>query len=663
MKKNRLLKTFLVAMLMAAALPAFPQGEWKWANYWTGNDGSGSTFNHVVSTAIDDDGNVYVFGNFGGNAQIYDQNQSSYFCNIASIISANTPGTALIKFDSNGNTLWKKVIKSNYDLSNMPYDMCLKDGRITIAGEYSWNLGINKQVWFVDTLITQQVATAYSSNEHNPPFTFGTYTYFISFDLDGNKLESHFVKVKSRELYQGQQVDFPIGRRVIGNYPLCIDNYGNTYLAVSTQYGGVESSPFTVVIDEDSSKTYNLSLPGNCNSSLYLSNIMVYKFSPTWELMWMKLVVNHTEGLSPALPYDSINPEFRPYVGGLNVDENSNLYLSGYIADIFMYDEYNQYPMYIYWDSTHRATINDHGLSHYLPFIIKYDANGNIEWANQAFVRNPDNYSFFNKTIWTDHCVKGQYVYISGYADLLDGLSAEYSFGEESNIVPISQYSSYFVRFNKSDGTFESCGIVPGDKNGLDIGESSLPAVTNNHLLGMCRNYFSSYYLLNYFNVDGHFDYADTIWYTSKNHSARLGVAVNENGKIICNMIANQDLTFGNDLTLNFDDHLHSHAVVAFRYDPSILEPYPEDPIGLVSHNETPVVIYPNPATNTLYVEMNDDIIKCVTILDMSGKELFRQKIFENKGIINVAFLSRGMYYLKTIGEKGTLNLGKFIKF
>ena len=132
----------------------------------------------------------------------------------------------------------------------------------------------------------------------------------------------------------------------------------------------------------------------------------------------MRLVVNHTEGVAPALPYDSINPEYRPYVGGLNIDNNDNLYLSGYIADMFMYDEYHQYPMKFFWDSTHFATVSDHGLAHYLPFIIKYDADGNVQWANQAFVSNPSNSGFYNKTIWTDNCIKDHVRSASRRSDL-----------------------------------------------------------------------------------------------------------------------------------------------------------------------------------------------------------------------------------------------------
>lgn len=663
MKKNRLLKTFLVAILMAAALPAFSQSEWKWANYWTGNDdpmNSNTPFNYIVGSAFDTDGNIYILGAFGGNATLYDQDQSTVFSHLPSIVTSNTKGIVLVKFDTTGRIVWSKIIKST-DMDCRPYGLLIKDNQVLIAGEYTFDYGNNKQLWFIDTLITQQVALAYPSGVRNPPYTFGTFSFFSIFDLDGTNIENHFAYILSRELHNGQQhTETPLGDGYAGSRPICQDSQGNTYFATSRYYGGVDTLPFTVMVD---GVAYQFYLPGNCYGPYPINNIMLYKFSPTWELEGLNLVIDHTVGLSPAIPEDTLNPFIAPFVGGMSIDENNDLYISGYLEGMNMYDEYHQYPIQIYWDSTHYATIADHGLTQYLSFIIKYDADANLLWANQTFSDNTQNDNWNNTINWTDNFVKDNSVYLSGRADNLANTNTIYYFDNVNNILPVSQNSTFFVRFNKQTGEYESCGVVPGERSTLDLGSTAKPVVINNHLLIVPRNIYKTSRLLCTFNINGNFERADTISHLHTKFDSRHNLEIDNNGYILFDMTTSEDLTFGNDLTLNFDDHQHSHAVVALRYDPSILEPYPEDPIGIVSHNETPVVIYPNPATNTLYVEMNDDIIKCVTILDMSGKELFRQKIFENKGMINVAFLSRGMYYLKTIGEKGTLNLGKFIKF
>lgn len=666
MKKHFTLIFTLFLLLLQ--IPASAQGEWKWANYWTGNDdpmSGNNPFNYIVRTAFDDDGNIYVFGSFGGNASIYDQSQDIYIASDVTIALANTPGAVLAKYDTMGNLLWKKSIKGSHDNSCLPYDMAIQNDRITIAGEYSWDYGSNNKLWFIDTLISQQVALSYPSNEFHPPFTFGHYTYFVSFDLNGNMLESHFIKTLTRELYDGQHFEYPLGQRLVGAYPVCMDGQNNTYIAISTQYGGVDSLPFTIIIDEDSLKTYQIFLPGNCvDPSYVVNNILIYKFTPTWELDWAKVVINNTDGLASLIPNDTINPPyFFPYIGGLNIDENDNLYLSGTIEGMDMADAFNQYPMSIFWDDSHFATVNDHGLAMSLPFVIKYNSSGNVQWANQAFVRNPANTALNLRISWTDNCVTDDAVYLVGNADLLEGLSAQYFFDNENNTMPITQSSAYFVRFNKINGEYESSGIVPGEKSAFRIGKTARPAVINNHLLMMPANYTNTLWQLCYFNTNGIFEKADTISHSHNKFSSRHDVKIDEQGHILCGMTTSEDLTFGNDLTLNFDDHQHSHAVIAYRYDPSILEPYPEDSTGIAEYNDlgNPVHLYPNPTASTLHVENEDSFIEHIVILDMSGKELLRQNVLTHRYEINVSSLPNGMYIVKITTQEGT-HINKFVK-
>jgi hypothetical protein len=143
--------------------------------------------------------------------------------------------------------------------------------------------------------------------------------------------------------------------------------------------------------------------------------------------------------------------------------------------------------------------------------------------------------------------------------------------------------------------------------------------------------------------------------------SANQEVVINETGHILNSFITTQDLSFGHDLTLNFDDHQHSHAIIAYRSDPSILAPYPEDSVGIAFYNEGSIRLYPNPAANTLYVENEDSPIEYVIVLDMNGKAILRQDVLEHKAIINVSFLPNGMYFVKTYCN-GSFQINKFVK-
>jgi hypothetical protein len=184
----------------------------------------------------------------------------------------------------------------------------------------------------------------------------------------------------------------------------------------------------------------------------------------------------------------------------------------------------------------------------------------------------------------------------------------------------------------------------------------------NNHFLGLFLYDFSIGSLLNYFNTNGQFIKADTIICSDANRIAGKIVAT-EVGSIVCDFVAYQDMNFDQNITLNFDDHQHSHAVIALRYDPSILEPYPEDTTGVVSHHglNNPVKLYPNPVANTLFIENEDTPIEHVFVLDITGKEIFHQEIFDNRVEINVSSLPNGMYMVKALCN-GSFQISKFVK-
>ena len=676
MKKHFTLIFTLFLLLLQ--IPASAQGEWKWANYWTGNDdllNPSHAYNYVVRTAFDDDGNVYVFGSFGGNAFLYDQNQEIRFSDIPDIESNSSPGNVLAKFNAQGDLLWYKFIKStNGDC--LPYDMVIKDSVILIAGEYSWTYALNKPFWFFDTLITVQTALSYGNGAYQPPFTFGNYSYFVYFDPNGDIIQKHFVQTKSRECYGKTHAIAPLGSRFIGGYPICIDNDNNIYIAVSMQYEGNESDPYGIIIDCDTANMYNIYLPGNY-CGLSLNNIMLYKFAPDWRLVWGKPLVHHTEGLSPAIPTDTVNPSFRPFVGGMSIDNQGNLYISGYLMDMFLTDQYNQYPMYIYWDNVHRAIIDDHGLAFCLPFIVKYDSAGTVQWSNQAFMKHAPTATWYNKIYWTDNCVTGNSVYLLGDTRVTEGYSTLYYFDNENNNMDISQSSCYFARFNRDNGSFENSGVFPGEKT--CSGETAKPAVVNNHLLCLSKDFFNRYFILGQFNTNGTFKKGDTIVNNSGTMSANQGIVLNETGYLLNSFISTQDLTFGNDLTLNFDDHQHSHAVVALRYDPSILEPYPEDTTGIAdrgSLSRAVVRAYPNPTTDKVTVEVmmpledgevylgditTNFTMERVTVTDLAGKVVLQRAVSGTHTELDFSALPAGTYIITASGEMGQWE-GKVVK-
>ena len=97
--KKSLIPFLLLALLYVTATA---QGEWKWAHYWSGSDGSYSSYyNYITNTAFDNEGNLYVFGAMGNNP-VYD-GESFEYCSEAMTGGANNPSILLAKFDTLGN--------------------------------------------------------------------------------------------------------------------------------------------------------------------------------------------------------------------------------------------------------------------------------------------------------------------------------------------------------------------------------------------------------------------------------------------------------------------------------------------------------------------------------------------------------------------------------
>ena len=647
--KNQLSLFVATLATLFVTLTASAQGEWKWANYWTGNDdplNSTNPYNYVVRTAFDDDENVYVFGSFGGSAQLYDQTMSTWICDNVAVATANTQGCILVKYDSAGNYLWSRTIKKAKQGECRPYDMVLRDGKIVISGQYSFSYSLGEQLWFLDTLITEQTALSYPSGEYHPPYTFtdGLNTFVSCLDLDGNVLENHFVKTLSRA--QDYRLAYPINSGV-GDCPMCVDSYGNIYMAAGVTYEGPDTLPWTVVIDEDATKTYDFYLPGYSDLS-GINNMMLFKFSQNFDLLWTKLVVDHTVGVAPPIPLDTINPYYTPYVRGLSIDDEDNLYLSGYLMDMWVMDAYNEYPMSIYWDSTHYATIADQSLAKNLPFIIKYDSDGNVQWSNQAYVKNEPFTDFYNSMIWHDNFVDDGGIYIVGQAGSTQEQNPLFYFDNETNHIALLpntyQHTSFFVKFDKETGHFDALGQTPGLHTAASEGQR--PAVLNNHLIGLFLYDFSTGSLLNYFNTNGQFIKSDTIFGYDDNRNAYKTI-VSESGNIVCDFRCKQNINFGHDLTLNFDDHQHSHAVIAYRSDPSILEPYPEDSTAVPQYDErlSEIRLYPNPATDRVVIESPEGLpVGMVAVTNESGQLLFLQPATSCRTELSVRHLPAGLY-------------------
>ena len=623
------MKRPLIPFLALALLyvTATAQGEWKWAHYWSGGDGSyNDYYNYITNTAFDDEGNIYVYGSMGGSAVI-DGNTFQFTTN-AEVLSHNEHSVLLAKFDTLGNMLWHKEMRCVDEIA-VPKWMEVRDNKVFVAANCGFH-GSYADSWlyYWDTLIVKNQINAMPQEEQNPPFKTGcVWTCLAQFDLDGNLLEDLFFETLSRDTNYGHRRMSTLSQNTTSPDPVHLDNEGNYYIFTPIQYYGVESAPYTILVYGDSNRTYDLYMPGNadptCTQSC-LNNAMLYKFSPDGNLLFAKPLVEGTDGIAPSYnTCDTINRYFYTYFEGMSFDEDDNMYVSGYVRLAQHLNgqggELHDYPVHIWWDSTHCLTMNDISSAACCNFIIKYDTSGNVVWINQVYSRgasnpNDNSYAFAN---WYGNVYCSGNVYILGNAAYKIDSAAMIYFDEESNSLQRYHDSfsdiGFFVRLDATTGHYFKQGIVPYEQ--AVVGER--PAVLSNRIFAYSSVNHNSEGIIEW-TSEGEFININTITSLNPLINRRPSVNMNERGYLLIDLNASGVISFDDNVVANCPEE-HSNAVFALYHDPRFAEPFvPDDTVDIVEyqHNrESDIYLYPNPT--------NGEAIVCGYMYDYRSIELF----------------------------------------
>ena len=666
---KRSITPFLAFVLLIATATA--QGEWKWAHYWSGQDGSYSNyFNYIANTAFDDEGNLYVYGSMGNNPIV--DGEPFEFCSQPMPLSQNVRSTLLAKFDTLGNMLWYKVVKSSEGTADAVW-MEVRDDRIIISGstfalegvEYYYN---STWLYYMDTLITGTQVHNIPSEERQFPFRPGRYTFFATLDKDGNLLESHFVEAFTRELHPNGstyiQAPECLCSHMAGTCPFHVDSQGNIHVFTYFSYGGTEDYPYTIVVDGDTNRMYNLFLPGN--TDMAISNAMHYKFTSAWTLDFAHLLVPHTDGI--ATPYeltgDSINPQFECHLYGLSFDVEDNMYLSGGIKlglnSVSYGGNLHDYPVHIWWDDSHYLTINDISSAESANFVIKYDTDGQVVWSNQISTRgewNPDNSESSSRAYWFGNVIDDNYLYIIGTGGY--GSDALIYFDSENeylqSTIGTNKDIAFFARYDAITGNYLNHGIVPGVESIFE--RQAQPSVIENKVLALAADAVLQNHSLVMWGNDGTFLQRDILY--SSQRLQKTSVCTSEEGYIAVCMMTLGPVTIENDLTVNCSSG-RSSAVIAMKHDPELLVPYVKVP-----EYKSPSLklrLWPNPASSFISVDCGDMQPKTILMFDENGKELRRISCNNNLAVISLVGFPAGTYLLKAVSSDGTTAVGRFVK-
>ena len=624
--KNQLSLFVATLATLFVTLTASAQGEWKWAHYWTGGDGTlGSYYNEITNTAFDEEGNIYVYGSMGGSPQF--DGLTFLFANNGTVLNRNDRTILLAKFDTLGNMLWYKVVKSSSETA-FPLWMEIRNNKVYISGNCGF-YGDYSDDWlyYLDTLVYKYQLNSIPEEQQELPFkAYRRWTFFAQFDLEGNLLEDHFIEAYSRDSF------FNGADSIRANETLCLPDYtapfhigndGSMYVFTRILYRGNENSPYSILIDGDTNKYYDLYFPGSVGALGNINNAIMYKFSSNWELDFSKLIVSHTDGIASLYPLinDSITRYYYVRFRDMSFDENDNMYLTGnvQVVDSDPAGEQHQYPIHIWWDSLHCITIQDKTSLRQCCFVLKYDNLGEFCWSNQIYTKDNSGIATASAA-WNGCIIYNNSLYIVGTGYYQEG-SLIY-FDSEDNYLqrfqPNSSDISFFVRYDKLTGQYLNHGIIPAEQ----AVSGYLPAIINNRIFSFSNvNY--NYRIISQWRTDGVYIGSDTI--SSPMPLADGSLIANEGGNLLVNFRANAPVYFDNNVSVNCPSG-QSSAVFALYHNPEFTQPFvPDDSVGIdeyYQNREREIYLYPNPTDGHTTVCGYMYGYRSIELLDLQGRKL-----------------------------------------
>ena len=424
MKKGLILIGLLVLTLSATRAQ---EPQFLWAKGYQGQavQTINGSMDRITSVQTDSIGNVYVFGTSGLNARLDGHNICSMEDDTTHAI-ANASAMFLAKFDTSGVMQWCRSARfrgQGYGGGNShALDMVIKDNKIHILGlmtyDGNWTFRVPDWCWFFDTLYECPNCWDNYSWPMSPTFPFhtcGDHTVYAVFDTDGNKLDYHIIQLFSdRDGVAGMVTNFTTP--VWGKFVL--DSDGNILLFTELRQGPTVGCLYTwdsvhplyIIVDDDTTRRFSTGLEARFRDYGEQTTLpMLWKIDRDWRQVECKLLIDSVAGWSRKFKVDSfyvedlhkyVHIDCDPvdfYYGGITIDEQDHIYLSGYLTASHLYSYYNgdtlqewEFPCEFFFDSTHYLKAENLSMLRGIPFVLKCNKNGEVLWCYQLYTDSKD---------------------------------------------------------------------------------------------------------------------------------------------------------------------------------------------------------------------------------------------------------------------------------
>ncbi|MCQ2283045.1 MAG: T9SS type A sorting domain-containing protein [Bacteroidales bacterium] len=589
-------------ILFALSLSAFAQtagGEWKWARAFGGTDGS-TPGNSIKQVEYDADGNTYIVGVYG-QFGCWDDGQP--IVNNSTVSAGNQTKLLVAKFDSVGTLLWSRVVQNSYKATRSVI-IQLTDSNLIVVGETRLedrtSTRQNTWLYFFDTLIRSQDVAATPVAQRHPPFAFGWWTFVTTLDLDGNVQSSVFLEERKRPQYTPSGLCFRQAEPVVWGQGLFhIDSAGNNVIICQTKSIGQEEDPLWILVHKQDTTTnsyvtdtFNVFLPGSTEKSEGIAYLTFFKFSPSWELLTFRNLVQGMDGFGASYEYhlDSINPYVKYGVSTFDKDDDGNYYIIGSIGvglNNMYHGELNNYPCHVYFDSSIYLTVNHIDETAYPPFVLKLSPDGIPLWCNQIHGLQNPRYPFQAPFQGID--VSGNYVYIP----LTDCIGT----------IVIPNLGEYSITPPK--GAWLKCDKETGAWQQFSVSDTMFNLLATNHInnfvhedhvfiTGRYGNIYGFQDFIEHWTTDG--TLVDTM-NIGRDNQVEQWATIDNRGNLRLRKTITTPQDFG-DLHLDYGSE-HSMAVIALYHNDAFAVPYHREEQSIIWEQDLNFSLADSPVTLT----------------------------------------------------------------
>ena len=578
--KKVLFLAILILNFQFSILNSLRAQGFEWVHTYTGQEvTSGVTTNQLIGSCVDSAGNLYILGEFSPQAQLCGESLLPMDVITTPLKSA----VVIAKLSPSGDLLWHKAI---YNGTTSCYAYALRmvgDSSIMAmvqlelpydAGSYSEY----KNLYYLDTLLTGNddylMSTDSVGRKQNA---------FISFDLDGNVTEQHFVcvgytdsigNILTPRFIRGTNLDNMTTNLLTGE-SFNIDADGNIYV-IRSVHADIVIGPYDPNtadyrmwrVDDGTIGAMRIAVDGThflkheIPDPTSLSNQQILKFSPHFDSL-LDAVYMFDSTLYYNVPTSEVysfemdsqnnlyfNMEAHSVLSGLRIANSNSLYLG---------------------DSTIRPT-----------WILKYnsqlEATGLVQLSYESASNNPSSVGILLMYPYIDNNTNS--LFVPGMVDWTETM--EHVFYNDDTL-DFANETAFWLRLDKDDLNLLSYGQARSVENG----RAGVPylAAYNNRVFAqaMFQNGMNFGDMIYNASNSGDWDRWLAIWDYSGHeveivyhHNVRSPANI-FNSPIIKDSILYQtgsiweDATFGDITTHNYG---YSQAFIAKYVDPAFAEPY-----------------------------------------------------------------------------------------